>query len=185
MSEDEMSAALERLRERDPIYASFLDKTAAEARELCTDSEVVSLTRISPAHFLGQFHCKGLVKNGAAPVEEADEFAVGFHLHQSYLRVVHPGLVLTLVHPRSAFHPNIGNEGHEMCIGDIRPGTGLPELIYRVYELITFGNFSVVESDAFNRDACSWARQNLDLFPLESRALRAAKPVEKTEAVLT
>ena len=59
-----------------------------------------------------------------------------------------------------------------MCLGTIAPGTSLCEVLFQVYEIMTFQKLTPNEFDALNKDACAWARNNMQLFPLTTAALR-------------
>ena len=54
----------------------------------------------------------------------------------------------------------------------MQPGTPLVDLIYQLYEIITYHNVEMRENNALNLEACSWARSNLDRFPIDRRPLR-------------
>ena len=120
-----------------------------------------------------RFDAKGLVRHGASEPQEATSFTVGLYFHDGYLRRTNPGRVLTWLSPVEVFHPNIA--APFICIGPVAPGTGLVDLLYRVYEVITFGSVSPRENDALNPAACAWARRNRRLFPLDPRPLRRSK----------
>ena len=46
------------------------------------------------------------------------------------------------------------------------------DLIYQVFEIITYHKVTMTEKDALNWEACAWARQHKDRFPIDSRPLR-------------
>jgi hypothetical protein len=55
---------------------------------------------------------------------------------------------------------------------DVRPGTPLDELLYTIYDLLTWNVYGVGD-DGLNRAAAQWARhQPPDRFPLDRRPLR-------------
>ena len=94
-----------------------------------------------------------------------------FRFAPDYLRVVRdPAWTVSLLSPRNLHHPNVAPPF--MCIGRIAPGTSLCELIFQVYEVLTFQKLTPREEDCLNREACAWARGNMQRFPLDARPLR-------------
>ena len=88
-----------------------------------------------------------------------------------HLRVARDAaMVVSLLMPQNLYHPNVAPP--LICIGRIAPGTSLCELIFQVYEVLTFAKLTPREDNALNRDACAWARRNMQLFPLDARPLR-------------
>ena len=102
----------------------------------------------------------------------ANEFHVGIHFPSDYLRRADPRTVLTWLSPREVFHPNIRPEVGLICSGHIQPGSGLVDLLYRLFEIITYRRVTMREDDALNWEACQWARGNTTLFPVDSRSLK-------------
>ena len=45
----------------------------------------------------------------------------------------------------------------------------LLSLLHQLYQMITWQRFTPRENDALNKAACSWARDNLDRFPIDPR----------------
>jgi hypothetical protein len=107
-----------------------------------------------------------------------------------YLRSTDPTLYLklvTLLDPLSFalphadfFHPNHDPITGAICLGaDFRPGTPLPALIWHIYDIITYANFSVDERNALNPAAGRYWRDHPDelselpIKPLRRRKLRA------------
>ncbi|TDI46314.1 MAG: hypothetical protein E2P02_05115 [Acidobacteria bacterium] len=161
-------------RGRDPIFRSFLERQYEDGNEFTETSkrvELVPLHGSPPSRYLVRFDAKGLVRHGASEPQEATSFTMGLYFHDGYLRRTNPGRVLTWLSPVEVFHPNIA--APFICIGPVAPGTGLVDLLYRVYEVITFHNVSPREDDALNRAACAWARQNRRLFPLDRRPFKS------------
>ncbi len=158
----------------DVIYESFLRQQLQEGLALSRASDLVELVPTDdelPAKYLARFHCKGLVKRGST-VEVANRFDVGIRFPSDYLRRSEPTEVLTWLGPRAVFHPNISDWLPVMCVGRLAPGTSLVDLIYQIYEVISYQKVTMVEDDALNRDACVWARQNRDRYPVDRRPLR-------------
>jgi hypothetical protein len=53
----------------------------------------------------------------------------------------------------------------------------LIDLVYRVFEVITFNNVTMEEPRALNPEACEWSRANLHRLPVDRRALKR-RPVD-------
>lgn len=68
------------------------------------------------------------------------------------------------------WHPNI--RAPFVCIGPVVPGTGLVDLVHRLFDVITFKNVTMREDNALNKEACLWARRHIDLFPVDRRPLK-------------
>ena len=49
---------------------------------------------------------------------------------------------------------------------------GLVEILYQIFEIITYGKVTMNEADALNKDACRWARRHTQLFPIDKRPLK-------------
>lgn len=157
---------------RNEIRESFLRHQHAAITELAAHSDVVEIlqhSQVPPEAYILRFHCKGLVKTEAG-IEEADWFDVGIRFPEDYQRRIEIAEVVTVLWPPTIFHPNI--RFPFVCLGNVRPGTDLKDLVYQLYEIITFHNFGMNEGNALNAEACSWARRNQERFPLERRPLR-------------
>jgi hypothetical protein len=157
---------------RDEIRASFLERQYEEITELAAHSDVVEVFRhgpVPPDRYILRFHCQGLVKTGAG-ITEADQFDFGLNFPEDYLRRAEVTEVITVLGPREIFHPNVRYPF--ICIGKLRPGTGIRDLVYQLYEMITFYRVTMREDDALDHQACVWARNNQARFPLENRPLR-------------
>ena len=159
---------------RDLVYESFLGQQLRDGLALSRESDLVELIPIGhelPTRYLARFRCKGLVKPGSS-VEVANRFEVGIRFPPDYLRRTNPTEVLTWLGPREVFHPNISDLLPVICVGRLAPGTSLVDLVYQVYEVISYQKVTMREDDALNGDACAWARQNQDRFPVDRRPLR-------------
>lgn len=158
----------------DRIMQSWLERQHVEATALAAASDHLTLlhdAETPPRSYIVRFHCHTMVQAGGGEVEPTSECVVLFRFPLDYLRVVpDPAWIVALLSPRNLFHPNVAPPF--MCIGRIAPGTSLCELIYQVYEVLTFAKLTPREDDALNRDACAWARRNMQLFPVDTRPLR-------------
>ena len=157
----------------DPVLDGFLRQQREQGMELASASDLLELTPIGnrvPTHYLARFHTNGLVSEDRAKPEPASGFLLGIQFHAGYLRYADPARVLSWLAPRTVFHPNIRTP--LICIGPIAPGTGLVELLYRVFDVITYHNVTPNEYDALDAVACAWARRNRHLFPIDRRPLK-------------
>jgi hypothetical protein len=154
----------------DPIFAAFLEAHWQEGSALAEQSDRLELVRLDPQHIVAEFSCRGMVLDGDGQPAIAERFRVGFAFSDQYLRMADPSRVVTWLGPREVFHPNIGIP--YVCLGRIDPGTPLVDLATRCYELITYQNVTFIECDAFNSQACHWARNNQELLPVDTRPLK-------------
>lgn len=120
--------------------------------------------------YLAEFRCRGLVKAADGRVTEANRFLVGLFFPDDYLRRADVPTVLTWLEPFNVLHPNI--RPPFICVGRLVPGTGLVDLLYQIFEIITWHKFNPREDDSLNHQACSWARNNQHRFPTDSRPLK-------------
>jgi hypothetical protein len=159
----------------DPILRLFLERQFQEGLELDRASDLLDLLPASastPDRYVATFHCKGLVREAGGTVAEANRFRVGIWFPSDYLRRAEPTQILTWLEPRRVFHPNISDVVPFICIGRLSPGTRLVDILYQVFEIITYRKVTMREDDALNGAACAWARRNQDLFPIDRRPLK-------------
>jgi hypothetical protein len=157
------------------MFEGFLRRQLEEGSALARDSDLLHLIprpEDPPQSYVARYCCTGLVRNDRNEVIEARDFAVGVWFPQDYLRRAEPFQVLTWLGPRNVFHPNISDRAPVICIGRLTPGTGLVDILYQVFEIITYNKLTMREDDALNPDACVWARGNQDRFPVDDRPLK-------------
>jgi hypothetical protein len=156
----------------DPVFTAFLTRQHDEAAALAAASDLVDVVPIGSLpyqrHIL-RLSCRGLV-HGEKGVEEAERFDVGIYFPADYLRRAQPGEVITWLWPVKVFHPNIMPPF--LCPGRLKPGTSLVEIIYQVFEIVSWQKVTMTERNALNRDACVWARKNIGRFPIDTRGLK-------------
>jgi hypothetical protein len=158
----------------DRVFEAFLKKQQEEAIAL---SEASDLLHLFPAgepanRYVAQFRCKGLVQHASGEIVDADRFEVGIWFPDNYLRAVNPFQVLTWLGPRRVWHPNISGENSVVCAGRLAPGTGLVDILYQLFEIITWQKVTMREDDALHWAACEFARQHQDRFPVDRRPLK-------------
>ena len=162
----------------DPIFRAFLERQAEEGRALARASDILSLDCLPTGqHFIAHYGCRGLVKDSDGEVREAGTLVVGVFFGADYLRTVSPLETVTLLHPLKVWHPNVAFGAPFLCLGRITPGMALVDLLYQVYEILTYQKLTPREDDALNKDACRWARAHQDRFPTDRRPLKR-RPLE-------
>jgi hypothetical protein len=155
------------------IHNAFLHKQWEEGLDLARNSDLVQVfpgPESPPQRYVVEFGCRGLVRDGNGVVVEADRFAIGIYFPPEYLRHVAPVQILTWLAPLHVFHPNI--RPPYVCVGRLVPGTSLVDIVYQLFEIISYNKLTMREDDALNWDACAWARQNQHRFPTDNRPLR-------------
>ena len=167
----------------DPIYQRFLDRQLAEGMSLAQSSDLL-LLHVSPTvppHFIAEFHCKGLIRDGAGEIKEANEFHIGIWFPPDYLRRSDPFEMLRL-YTSGVWHPNVSDELPLICIGRLTPGTSLVDILYQLYDILTFQKYNPRENDSLNKAACAWARENHDRFPIDRRPLKRQRLILEVQS---
>jgi hypothetical protein len=157
------------------MLEGFLRRQHEEAMRLAGESDLLDVLPVGVepyARFMAEFSCRGLVRNENGEITEANRFAVGIWFPPDYLRRADPFQVLAWLGPRWVWHPNISDMVPLICVGRLTPGTPLVDLLYQVFEIITYQKVTMREDDALNPIACGWARQNAHRFPIDSRAIK-------------
>ncbi|NIN71007.1 MAG: hypothetical protein GTO46_03535 [Gemmatimonadetes bacterium] len=167
----------------DTIFQAFLARQHSEGMALAESSDLLHLQPLGPLpaqHYLAQFRCRGLVRERGS-IGEADSFLVGVMFPEDYLRCRHSTAVVTMLEPNTVWHPNI--RGPAVCLGRMPGGTTLVDILYQVFEIITYNKVTMREDDALNKEACSWTRNNLDRFPIDTRPLKRRTRPRRADAV--
>lgn len=164
----------------DPVFHGFLQAQREQGMALAEDSDVVDLEPLNAdaavTIYLANYHCTGLVQR-AGKVVECYDFLVGICFPDDYLRCFDTARVVSWCHPADVWHPNI--RPPFMCLGRMRPGTPLVDLLYQIYEIITYQNVEMREHNALNPLACNWARRHPELFPVNRIPLRRRRRLEE------
>lgn len=157
----------------DPIYDRFMERQLAEGLALAEESDLLQLRipTFSPPHFVAEYHCKGLVRGEDGEIREADRFAVGVWFPADYLRRADPFEMLRMFTPNN-WHPNIHRDLPLICIGRLFPGTPLVDILYQIYDILTYQKYNPTEDNCLNNVACAWARENHHRFPIDRRPLK-------------
>ena len=156
----------------DRILEAFLTRQFQEGMALARASDLVALEpvgRLPPRKYIAHFRCTGLCRtpDGIVPMTRA---AVGIFFPDDYLRRTDPYQILMWLDPRNVWHPNISDRAPAVCLGRLGPGTRLTDILYQLFEIITYQRYST--HDALNTDAAAWARANQDRFPIDRRPLK-------------
>jgi hypothetical protein len=155
------------------MLRTFLVRQFEEGMALARASDVVHLQPIGPeppSRYVAQFRCTGLMRAADGEIVPMRESAAGIWFPDDYLTSTDPYRILVWLGPPSVWHPNISNRAPIVCLGRLGPGTRLVDLVYQLYEIITWQRVSM--HDALNQDAAAWARQNQDRFPVDRRPLK-------------
>jgi ubiquitin-protein ligase len=157
----------------DPIYQHFMDRQRAEGLALAEASDILRLhiPPMAPPHFVAEYFCKGLIRDADGEIKEANHFQVGVWFPSDYLRRADPFEMLRMFTP-DVWHPNVSADLPLICIGRLTPNTSLVDILYQIYDVLTYQKYNPREDDAMNRVACSWARANQNRFPIDRRPLK-------------
>lgn len=158
----------------DTVFQRFLERQIEEGMELAGASDLLKLhlSPVVPPHVIAEFRCKGLVRDSGGEIREASEFHVGIWFPPDYLRGrADPFQMLRMFTPR-VWHPNVSAEAPFICIGRLAPGTALVDILYQIFDILTYNKFNPRENDSLNKAACAWARAHQDRFPIDHRPLK-------------
>lgn len=100
-------------------------------------------------------------------LEVITEHKIEIYLHADYPRLKPQSNMISDI-----FHPNFRMASpHDICIGDYwASGETLVDIIYQVGEMITYQTYNV--TSPLNGIAAKWAKENIELFPLDNVNLR-------------
>jgi hypothetical protein len=157
----------------DRILNAFLTRQYEEGMALAGASDLVELAPIGvlpPQRYVAQFRCTGLCRTPDGEIERMTRSEVGICFPDDYLRRTDPYQILMWLGPRNAWHPNISDRVPLICLGRLGPGTRLTDILYQLFEIITYQRYST--HDALNASAAAWARANQERFPIDPRPLK-------------
>jgi hypothetical protein len=157
----------------DRILEAFLTRQREEGMALAQSSDLVTLVSdggAPPRRYVARFSCTGLCRTPAGEITRMDYSEVGIFFPDDYLRRLDPYQVLMWLGPRNVWHPNISDRAPLICLGHLGPGTRLTDILYQLFEIITYQRYST--HDAMNSDAAAWARAHQDRFPVDRRPLK-------------
>lgn len=159
---------------RDLVYERFMERQLEEGMALAAASDLLELEAypVGPPSFLATFRCLGMVRLADGSIEEANYFQAGIWFPPDYLRRADPFEMLRWFGPPNIWHPNISDTMPLICVGRLTPGMSLVDILYQIFELITFNKFTSLENDCLNKACCSWARQHQHRFPVDRRPLK-------------
>jgi hypothetical protein len=162
------------IAKRDAVREGFDQRQVVEGMELAAASDLLELEvhPFPPPSFVATFRCKGLVRLPDGTIEEANYFQVGIWFPPDYLRRVDPFEILRWFGPANIWHPNISDTMPLICVGRLTPGMPLVDILYQIFEIITYNKYTPLENDCLNKACCSWARENQHRFPVDPRPLK-------------
>lgn len=184
----------------DSIMQSFLHESFAEGRALSRQSDILTIVNPAdepvPSKLLGYFY--GLPHLRRCPDGTVKRIAqgsivVGISFPPDYLRSTDPLMplhLISLLAPATFFHPNV--KAPVLCPGSkLTPGMSLTELIWHIYDILTYRNLNTDERDALDPVACRYFRQHPEVLaelqppplrhrtPLHIASIAATQPVQE------
>jgi hypothetical protein len=159
------------------MLARFLDKQRRDAEALCSASDLVDIHWVDEQRVVVRLTCTGLIRTAERRVVEHSCFDFGIAFGDEHLRYADGLRLISVIEPRSLWHPNAIAPG--ICIGKVAAGTGIREIVFRLFDVVVYNNLTVDEHDALNHAACSWSRARMDRFPIDGRPVlwRTGDPV--------
>jgi len=157
----------------DRILGAFLARQYEEGMALARASDLVALHPIGaqpPQRYVAEFRCAGLCRTPAGDIARMTHSEVGIFFPDDYLRRTDPYQILMWLGPHNVWHPNISARAPMVCLGRLGPGTRLTDILYQLFEIITYQRYST--HDALNADAAAWARANQERLPVDRRPLK-------------
>ncbi len=156
-----------------PMLKNFLTAQHEQARSIqaLNADKVVFLPSNSapPQRYVVAFLGSSLVKDAQGPRIHRGEFHIGIRFPDDYLLRAEASTVLTWLHPRAIFHPNIFPEAGAICLR-ITAGMPLIEIVHTLYDAIHFYRFAT--ASALNPEAAQFVRRHADMFPIKAPPLR-------------
>jgi hypothetical protein len=170
----------------DPIFSNWIESQYEPAMELARNSDILDLTPlegVSSTRYLASYDASTLAQTATGEIVKVRGFTVGIRFPWDYLRRAVSYEVLTYLGPHiggelSLMHSNVNPP--LICLS-VAPGTALTDLLYSVYELLTWQNYGLGDN-GLNPGAAAWARrQGRERFPVDPRPLKWVRP-EKAAA---
>jgi hypothetical protein len=155
------------------MLETFLARQYEEGMALARASDLFDLRPVGPhppSRYVAVFHCTGLMRAADGQIVPMRESAAGIWFPDNYLSSTDPYRILVWLGPPNVWHPNISDRAPIVCLGRLGPGTRLVDLLFQLYEIITWQRVST--HDALNQNAAAWAREHQDRFPLDRRPLK-------------
>jgi hypothetical protein len=167
----------------DKILSAFLTRQCEDGLALARASDLLELVPLGDEpyqRYIARFSCATLMRSADGVVSEGHGAEVGIYFPADYLRRTDPYQVLFWLGPSGVWHPNVSERAPLICLGRLGPGTRLVEILYQLFEMITYQRYAT--HDALNQAAAAWARQNQHRFPIDARPLKR-RPATGTAAV--
>ena len=159
----------------DEILNDFLREQFTQAMDLASQSDLVTVTPLRgrpPTQYVVEFRCKGLAKDARDKVVMIDgPWGFGVNFPANYVRGgFHVADVVAYLGPvPRPVHPNL--RPPFVCF-EVRPAMPLTEIIYTLYDFLTWNLFST-HDEGLAHDSAQWYRnQNPNRFPIDRRPLK-------------
>ncbi|MBI4753533.1 hypothetical protein HY793_04085 [Candidatus Desantisbacteria bacterium] len=121
-----------------------------------------------PERYIVTYTCRGIKLDALSK----EIIPTNFHQVEIYLPTTYPRVKPNLEWLTLIYHPNIGSNRH-VCLGGWAPSETLDRLCVRLGEMIQYKNYD--EYDSLNASAATWALQNKDKLPIDTRQLEENK----------
>jgi len=132
----------------DAIYQRFMERQRVEGLALAESSDILSLfiPPMSPPHFVAEFSCKGLIRDSAGEIKEANRFrlACGSQRITCAVQIRLRWCACLLQVYGIQMLVRISFDMH----GRITPGTPLVDILFQIYDILTYHKFNPREDDS-------------------------------------
>lgn len=167
---------------RDKVFEAFLESQYAAGMGLAEDSDILDLEPVDgspaggagpPRAYVATFDCVSIFRQGGGEIVESRvPVQVGIRFPGDYLRRFNPLGVASLLWPLNLWHSNVAFGVPVICPGQMSPGCPLVDVIFQIWEILSYKKANMRENDSLNPAACAWARANQHRFPVDPRPLR-------------
>lgn len=155
---------------RGKVFKRFLESNQKAALALSAVSEVLNVVPMPPfpaMTYLAEFRVRHLRRMDSGRVEVADGPVVAkLQFPADYLCSTDPQLpmkVVSILSPPNFVHPNVAFGS--VCLGyRFAPGTRLELLLRELYEIVSYQNYTLDESNAMDAEACRLLRAHPELL---------------------
>ncbi len=161
----------------DTVLTRFFQNQAESVMAFAAECDVLEVVPLALNRYRVTFSCHTLLQTPEGVKRRPAEVTSEIWLSRNYLRHVESMQVISILDPSNLFLANV--RPPYCCIGEIKPGTPLTDLVWRLWEVLAGLNFMPDERDALNQTACSWIRNHPERFPLDTRPLkRSSHPAQ-------
>jgi hypothetical protein len=158
------------------IWQMRKDRIRQSLIELAGRSPVLSLVGHadcgSETRSIVAFNTKTLVRRQDGTIDRAGPVVIGIRYHRRFLtEVPHPMEIVTVLEPRSIFHPNA--TAATFCLGHPPVGITIETVVNQVFAGLMF-NMNIVNTlpgQIVNPEAANYVRSTAKQFPLTRKGL--------------